>query len=270
MKFTPEISIIVPSFNPNADMFKVALKSISEQSYSNFECLIVDESTDINVTTLICDAVGNDPRFQVVTPDRRIGLAASLNLGLAMARGEFAARMDTDDKCMTHRLCEQHRFLKTNPTISIIGSAINIIDENGQTTAHRCYPTDHDQIIKQLSFFTPIAHPTVMFRTSSVKAVGGYDPTLQFCEDLDLWLRCASAGLKFSNIPEVLLEYRSVAHNRNRGHWNDNARVRFNNPAPHFKVNKYLGIILIGMWRFIPLKIGKSIYSSLLFKRSLI
>jgi glycosyltransferase involved in cell wall biosynthesis len=251
MTVTPEISIIVPSFNPNADTFRVAIKSIAEQSYSNFECLIVDESTDINVTSLICDTVGEDPRFQVITPDRRIGLAASLNLGLSMARGEFAARMDTDDKCMTHRLFEQHSFFKKNPTISIVGSAVNIIDGSDQTIAQRSYPIDHEHIIKQLSFLTPIAHPTVMFRTSSVRAVGGYDPTLKFCEDLDLWLRCAAAGLKFSNIPEVLLEYRSVTHNRSRGHWNDNARVRFNNPAPHFKLHKYLGIMLIGMWRLL-------------------
>jgi hypothetical protein len=90
--------------------------------------------------------------------------------------------------------------------VSVLGSQITIIDQNGRKRGRRRYPLTHEAILRALPRFNPLAHPSVMYRRGPVLDAGGY--TYPVNEDYELWSRLAWRGVRFANHPESLLEYR--------------------------------------------------------------
>src|SRR5690606_29608389 len=139
-------------------------------------------------------------------PENR-GLGAALNIGLRHCSNEYVARMDADDIAYPDRFLTQIKFLTENTDIDIVGSYATEVDWNGSTGALRKMPLLHKNIVENL-WACPFIHPSVMFRTAKIIAVGNYEPTLRRRQDYELWFRCAYAGLKFANIGQPLLYYR--------------------------------------------------------------
>ena len=195
---SPKISCIVPCFNEDLAILQESLASIRNQTYKDFECIVVDESTNHGTAGLCKKICDSDPRFHYVRPDQRLGLAGSLNLGILKSKGEFIARFDSDDICSLNRFALQVKFLSENSEIGVVGSSLNIIDIEGKLIHHRGYPVDHAGIGKKFIFSNGIAHPTVMFRKSLLLIVGGaYDATFRYAEDLEFWLRLLNSNIKF-------------------------------------------------------------------------
>jgi glycosyltransferase involved in cell wall biosynthesis len=160
----PQVSIVVPAFNESPEIIEQSLLSIAAQSLNDFECLVIDESTDPASVKACRDFCDRDARFQRVTPDRRLGLAASLNLGISMAKADLVARFDSDDICMPERLALQVTYMQQHPDVGVLGGKLELMDESGKTLAFREYPYGHDAIERRFQTTTPIAHPTVMMR----------------------------------------------------------------------------------------------------------
>jgi glycosyltransferase involved in cell wall biosynthesis len=202
----PEISVILPVFNAAA-FLKESIQSILKQSITNFELIIInDGSTD--GSQAIIDSF-KDPRIISVV-QANIGLAATLNRGIGMARAEIIARQDNDDISYLNRFEQQFNFLKTHPDIVLLGTAARIIDQNGKPLEryHR-HPTNSDTLKFLLLFDNPFVHSSVMFRKAAVTAVGGYDTNVNYFEDYRLWSHLSRAG-KIANLSEVLVDYREV------------------------------------------------------------
>ncbi|MBU1638424.1 hypothetical protein KKC97_12235, partial [bacterium] len=118
-------------------------------------------------------------------------------------------RMDGDDTCEPSRLEKQLAFLENNPAVSIVGTYLDYIDEQGKVIDERFpFPPPHEAIKEGFRRRNSMAHATTVIRKDKLLAAGGYRTDLSVAQDIELWLRCLSKGLIFANIPEVLYHYR--------------------------------------------------------------
>lgn len=203
----PKVSVIMSVYN-DAIYLADAVASILEQSYTDFEVIIVnDGSTDETLRLL---GTYTDPRIVVVEQKHR-GLARSLNTALTLAKGRYVARQDADDISLPNRLATQVDFLDTHPDVALVGTGVMLIDIQKRPLRTFIYPQDHEMLCDWLTRVTnPLPHTTVMFRRDAVIALGGYDEAFEKAEDYALHLRL-SEQFRLASIPEafVLLRYRS-------------------------------------------------------------
>ena len=264
---TPRVSLIVPSFNEDPAVVRASLDSVRAQTMADFECIVIDESTDARLAEACRTCCERDARFIYVHPDERLGLSRSLNLGLARARGALVARFDSDDLCAPDRLALQVAFLDAYPEIGVVGGALEIMDESETTLDYRRYPGTHRDIARGMQMTTTLAHPTVMFRRSLFERYGGYNPEFRFSEDLDLWLRWLNAGVAFANLPQVLVRYRQQQTRRHPRHWRYNLRARLRNFGTPYLLRRAAGIFCIALWAALPSAVQESVFRALMLHR---
>ena len=261
----PSVSILIPLFNGDPSVVCASLKSICNQTYPDFECIVIDESTSIELAQEYRRICAEDKRFIYVHPDTRLGLADSLNLAISMARGELLARFDSDDQCLPERLENQVSFMNKNPEIGMVGSAIEIIDASGKRLAVRTYPEIHEEIVRKLQYTNSFAHPTVMYRAQVVKSHGAYNSNFRFAEDLELWLRWFGQGVQFANLPNVLVRYRQNQTSRGIDNWQYNIKARVINFDRKLFFLRIAGIAIVLIWSIIPSSLQESIYRLVIF-----
>jgi glycosyltransferase involved in cell wall biosynthesis len=267
MSASPRVSLVVPSFNEAPEIVRASLASVRAQTMVDFECIVIDESINEARARACREACEADPRFYYVHPSERLGLPRSLNLGIARARAPLVARFDSDDLCQPDRLAQQVAFLDAHADVGVLGGALEIIDEGGMPVGLRHYPAAHAEIARRMQMTTALAHPTVMFRRALVERHGGYDASFRFAEDLDLWLRWLNAGVRFANLPQVLVRYRQQVTRRNPRHWRFNLRARTHNFAPSYLLRRTAGIGCIAVWSAVPGALQESIFRALILRR---
>ena len=263
----PRVSLIVPSFNEPEHTLRASLDSLRQQTFADFECIVVDESTRDELASACQRFCLEDARFIYVRPEQRIGLAASLNLGIARARGELIARFDSDDLCVPDRLAQQVAFLDEHSVVSVVGGALEIIGEDERPIALRNYPSEPEDIARGIHLTNTIAHPTVMFRKSLVTTHGGYNSAFRFSEDLELWLRWMNAGVVFANLPNVLVRYRQEQTRRSSRHWRFNLQARLRNFGRRYWWRRLVGIVCVGAWMLVPEAFQEQFFRAWIFSR---
>lgn len=199
----------MPCFNAERYL-RAAAASILEQSYADFELLVVDDGSDDATLSILEEFAGTDSRVRVESRPHA-GIVAALNHGLSVARGELIARMDADDVSLPHRLQRQVTFLDQHPEVAAVGSWMREIDAGGVAT--RVLRKGPAERRSRESTGVPIFHPTAMIRRTALEVVGGYRPAFEAAEDADLWFRMLDHGLVLENVEEILVEYR--IHNGN-------------------------------------------------------
>lgn len=185
---TPRISVLMAVYN-GGSFLSPAIESVLRQSEKRFEFLIVDDgSSDNSVATV---ERFKDSRIRLIRHKTNQGLAASLNSGLAQARGDYIARLDADDLALPDRLARQAEYLDRHPEIGLVGSNAILVDEEGR----RLYQTDYPRsplAVRWVSLLqNPFIHSTVMLRRALLEQHSlRYDPRLTATQDYDFWLRC--------------------------------------------------------------------------------
>jgi cellulose synthase/poly-beta-1,6-N-acetylglucosamine synthase-like glycosyltransferase len=206
---TPAVSWLLCTHVIN-DQLRQALHSCLDQTFSDFEVVVVANGPVAeDVATAVHGWFEGDSRVRVFTTEVR-HLIFSLSLGLHHARAPLVARMDADDLSKPDRLERQVAFMRAHPEVCVLGSAYEVIDNEGRAQATVRLPTNDAQIRAALVWGNPLCHPSVMFRRKAVLAVGGYLGSLH-AEDYDLWARLSvDAENHFANLEDVVLSYRSV------------------------------------------------------------
>jgi len=189
---------------------RASIASILNQSFEDFEVIIVSEpNAGLETAAVIKSRL--DHRIRHVRNIRHIGLARSLNIGLQKARGEYVARMDSDDICLAERLARQVKFLDERKDVGVVGTGFKVIDEEGRVILSHSEPSEPALTKWRLLFGDIIAHPSVMVRASIFRKLGGYDSRALHVEDYDLWMRAARiTGIV--NLPDLLLGLRKHGH----------------------------------------------------------
>ena len=199
----PRVSVVLPVYN-GAAFLAESLESVLRQTFHDIEVLVIDDaSTDDSAA--VAERIG-DPRVRVIRHDQNRRLPETLNHGLDLARGEFVARMDADDRCHPRRFEKQVRFLDAHPEIGICGSWVRLVGGPAKTT--RKYPVSPDAVDAFRFFHCPFAPPAVMRRRALLEERHlRYEPRAAAVEDFDLWTRLLTFT-RGATRPEALLDYR--------------------------------------------------------------
>lgn len=195
-----KISVLLPVYNSSL-YIEESIQSILQQSYPDFELLIIDDGSFDGSLGKIRGI--HDSRIKVISHAVNIGLIRTLNEGLSLCTGEYIARMDGDDIALPHRLARQVAFMDANPHIGVCGSQAEYIGIAGTTIK----PINHDEIRCWQFFHCTFVHPTVMLRKSILDNHGVKYWDYPHAEDFELWNRLGEVT-QLTNLPEVLLKYR--------------------------------------------------------------
>lgn len=208
----PRVSVLLP-VRDAAGTLAECLRSLSAQSLADHEVVAADDGSCDGSRETLEDAARADARVRVVEVAGR-GLVAALNACLAAARAPLLARMDADDVAEPRRLEIQTRRLDTEPSLAILGCRVRLLTQPGHANAGMAAYVrwlngllDHDAIVRDMWIESPLVHPSIVMRASTLRALGGYRD-FDGPEDYDLWLRAHAAGLRFGKAPETLLAWR--------------------------------------------------------------
>lgn len=206
----PEISVIMPVYNTKVQYLQPAVASILNQTFTDFELLIIDDCSTEDISEAIKDFA--DPRIRFVKAEKNGGAGQARNLGLSQAKGKYVALMDSDDIARPQRLQIEYDYLEHHPQINILGSYMQRFPQKKTLKV----PLKHEDIIHENIFLNcALNNPSVMFRRN--KSIS-YEPERRVAEDYGVWLAQADK-LRFANLPESLIDYRwegqniTVTHN---------------------------------------------------------
>jgi glycosyltransferase involved in cell wall biosynthesis len=159
----PHVSVIMSVYN-GADYLYPCIHSILQQSFRDFEFLIMDDGSTDGSTEILREMAKADSRIRLVIRENR-GLVASLNELIDIAKAPLLGRMDCDDIAMPDRFMLQTAFLAEHPEIGILGCDTHDLDENGLLTGRGDdYPKDPSEAKIALKNGPPICHPAVIGR----------------------------------------------------------------------------------------------------------
>ncbi len=198
---TPKVTVFIPVYN-REHYIGEAIESILAQTFSDFEILLIDDgSTDLSVEKV---RSYTDARIRLVCNDENLGIPKTRNRGVSLARGQYMAMLDSDDRAYPDRLEKQVAFLDLHPEYAQLGSWCRMMDAHGQVlkTIKR-QPILPDDIQAQFLFRCAMSNRSIMARTAILKEYG-YHNDFSRCQDYELHVRLAKR-YKLGNLPECLV-----------------------------------------------------------------
>ena len=201
----PTVSVIMATYNDFATL-EDAIKSIVNQTFGNFEFIIVDDGSTDGSSEIIERWSKQDNRIRVIIQSQNTGLTLALNNALEVARGKYIARQDADDVSLPERLSMQVKSLNENKNLVLIGSDFECMLDNGDylTTIRN---SQKRNIKKKLLKRNEFVHGTAMFPRLINNERVMYDPLYKRAQDYDLWLRLSELG-EINILPNVLYRFR--------------------------------------------------------------
>ena len=206
MKKKVIISVIMSVYDIKISFLEKSINSILNQTHKQFEFIIVNDNAPNNVKKYLNKFKKKDNRIKIIENKTNLGLAKSLNKAIQASRGEYIARMDSDDISLPQRLYTQLKFMKKNKNIDLVGSNSYIIDNNNKIINQSQLPLKFEDIKKSIFKFNPIIHPSV-FAKKKFFFKNLYNSKYKKCQDYELWMRSISTH-KFLNLKSKLILYR--------------------------------------------------------------
>ena len=208
---SPSFSVLLSLYyKERPELLCQSLDSVFNQTLHPDEVVLVEDGgLTQELNSLLDNYERYHSNFKRVSLPANGGLGKALNEGLKHCSNELVARMDTDDICFPDRFEKQVKFLMAHPEIDVCSSWIEEFEGDiANVKSLKKVPETHEEIAKYISQRNPLNHPAVMFRKSSVDRVGGYQHFPLF-EDWYLWARMFVNGVRFANLPEPLLHFRT-------------------------------------------------------------
>ncbi len=202
----PKVTVLMPLYN-GIQYIRESLDSIQAQTFTDWEFIIVNDfGSDDGCADVIREYAEKDPRIKLVQAEERLGLAASLNVGLDMAQGEYVARVDADDPSVPERLEKQVAYLDAHPEVCLCSSWQRSITPT--TSYIQKVAFEAKELEAAMLFGCEISHCGVMLRKQTFdEHQWRYDPTY-LGEDFELWTRAMNEGAIMVNLPEPLVSHR--------------------------------------------------------------
>jgi len=201
----PLVSVIIPTYNRSA-FLRNAIRSVLKQTFRDFEILVVDDASAIDVARIV-EGFG-DSRIRLLRHDRNRGEAAARNTGVLYARGEYLAFLDDDDEWLAEKLEKQVSVLSNeSPSVGGIYTGFHVVDITDETILYTKIPSISGTIFRELLRHNVIGTPsTLMVRRACIERVGLFDGSIVYGVDHDLYLRIARY-FAFACIPHPLVRY---------------------------------------------------------------
>lgn len=201
---TPFVSVIMPAYNASKYL-RSAIQSILHQTHQHLELIIIEDASQDDTYSIAASFL-SDPRLILLQNEQNEGIVFSRNKGIAIARGEYIAIMDSDDFSLPTRIENQVRFMKENPGLGAIGSYYHVIDGKGNKMIKIKLPSDSYDIATFLHFNVSFCHSTLMMRKDVAQAYQ-YRSGFDIIEDYEIAYRI-SRDFPIGNLPEYTVLYR--------------------------------------------------------------
>ena len=196
----PKVSVLMPVYKTNPSYLKEAVQSILDQTFTDFELLILDDYPKEDRESIVKSF--NDERIKYFKNKRNLGITPSRNKLISLAAGEYMAIMDHDDVALSERFAEQVKVLNEHPEIGVVGCWVERFPDIKVTK----YPEKNKEIEASLMQGCAIPHTGAMIRKSLFNNIQ-YEDEYTPSEDYRLW--CQLLGkTHFYNVPKILMRYR--------------------------------------------------------------
>lgn len=211
----PRVSVIMPVYNAR-EYLAQAITSILEQSFRDFEFIVLDDASQDGSWEIIQSFAGRDRRIVPLRNRENLKLSKTLNRGITQARGTYLVRMDADDISLPKRLAIQVAYMDAHSEVGISGGTMQVINARGKIIGRRRYHLEDAAIRGHIFRYSPFSHPAVIIRKSVLDQAGPYDPEFNPAEDYELYFRLGRLA-RFGNVPESLIHYRVVPRSMTTG-----------------------------------------------------
>jgi len=213
-----KVSVIIPAYNGDRYLGS-AIDSVLQQTYQDYEIIVVDDGSTDN-TAQVAKEYGNRVRYLSQTNQ---GVAASRNLGLAAALGDYIAFLDQDDLFLPHKLSSQVELLDQNVDLGIVNSGWQIchshsINEPAKATEAAVQPWQQipDLSPANLIVWKPVFLGAMLFRRSWLERAGGFNTSLEQTPDVDLVMRLAKMNCPAAWVKQITVKYRQHEANASK------------------------------------------------------
>lgn len=207
----PTFSVLMSVYKKEKSEFlDESLKSIESQTIMPNQIVLVEDGP---LTLELYKVIKHhklmyDGLYDIVRGKQNQGLGSALRLGTNKVKGEWIARMDSDDIAVPNRFELQLREIIANPNLSLLGGQVDEFETSIENVVgHRDVPLYEKKIRQFLKWRNPFNHPTVMIKKNILQSVGGYDSQGKL-EDYFLWVKIISNGNVFKNLPKILVHMR--------------------------------------------------------------
>lgn len=197
----PRVSVLMSVHN-DAPTLQEAVASIRAQAFTDWELILVNDGSTDGSWDLLQTLAAEEPRIVLITQAQQ-GLTAALNRALSIARGDYIARQDADDRSSSERLIRQVQLMDAHPEMVLVGTAYQNIDEDGSPLSISTVPSTDRALRVALNARNPLPHGSLLIRKSALDRAGGYRAPFLAAQDYDLLLRLAEIGTLHA-IPEPL------------------------------------------------------------------
>ena len=207
-------SIIIPCFNQGIYLTD-CLNSLLEQSYENWEAVVVNDGSSDNTQQIAEDFQRKDSRFKLINQNNA-GLSSARNMGLQNARGHRFIFLDADDYLYPTTLAEISKVVRICDENTLIQYGYTYVSEDKKRLLREVLPKESDSLFPHILKEVPGPCNSICISNELVKKIGVFDITLKSLEDWDFWLRAAKCGASVKYIQTSLVHYRYVKNSMSR------------------------------------------------------
>lgn len=212
MEITPKISVVLPYFNRH-DYIEKSLGAIVNQSYQPYECIIVDDCSELSSYKKlegIVEQFNKKASFPIklVRKEKNGGGPSARNVGIEYVTGDWVAAADSDDFWRVNKLERQVAWMEQG--VDVLHAAAEMHYGDGKSSAFMDKP--EYLTAKDLYYSSQIVHPTMLVKTDVMRAIGKYDESFRISGDYEITLRLVSKGYKVRFQPEVLIDVTRTGH----------------------------------------------------------
>lgn len=205
-----KISCVMSVYNETEELVTRAIYSILKQTYPIKEFIIIIDNPnakDLYKKVISIAERNSELDWQVIMNENNIGLPASLNKGISLAKNDYIARMDADDEALNNRIIDSV-YLMERLGVDFVTTAVEVVDEQGNLVdKQRDYPHSVKGINKMGKYVSCVVHPTWLFNKRIWIDLGGYREELITAQDFDFQSRCLKKGFAIATTDSVGLKY---------------------------------------------------------------
>ena len=206
MKNNPTVSVIIPTYN-RAYLIDRAIQSVLNQSYQDFEMIIVDDGSTDDTKEVVTEFQEQDKRIRYIRHEKNKGGSAARNTGIKSAEGDYVAFLDDDDEWLPAKIEKQVvKFQDSLDEVGVIYSGFFYVSDKTGKVISESVPTLRGNVYANLLSGCILGSPTPLIRKTCFQKAGLYDDTLPSAQDWDMWIRL-SKYYEFDFIPEILAKH---------------------------------------------------------------
>lgn len=207
MSKKPLITVLIPAYNAELYIAE-AIESILNQTYTNFELIIINDCSTDSTEKIIKEYAKKDSRLVLINNKQNLRISKTLNKGLNIAKGKYIVRMDADDWSYPDRIEKQVKLMENNPEVVLSSGNMEICDSEMNVKNKSNLPTTNENIRKVILQYNPMVHPAMIFKRDVALSIGGYNEETK-SEDYMFTIDMSSKG-ELANLQDVILKYRVI------------------------------------------------------------